>query len=299
MTASDGGLIDYLEGVRFWRSESPGDPGDVLIVCLPGFGAGLEFLVPLARQLALHYEVIALDLPGFGATPWLNAHSIDDTAHLLSRVVSVLSPKPVVIVAQSVGAMVAMRMAPCLNLGSVDKCRGLGLLGGAQRDSIRWAQRPGQTLVSEPAGFLLGLWTLVAASIPLPDGARRKALQSRFARRATLWPYLSEPGQSDGSLLDEVLVGSGSTRAVSFARHLHRFDVESAVRDAGVPLALLTGEDDRYVSEEDREFYRDSARVQVDDLLPGAGHWITVEAFDDTVQWLTVVIPRLVEAASR
>lgn len=289
---TDTETVAYVRGVRVWSSARAFLDSEPFLVLLPGFGAGLEFMIPLARQLSRQYQVAVLDLPGFGLTRRRGIKSIEHMAEALCGVVDELTSRSVVIIAQSAASMIALRMAGRWSERQ-SKCRGLCLLGGAQRRTVYWVKRPGITLIRHPLDFLLALWTVLAAALRLPQTIRRTALRSRMIRLALLWPYMERPGAGDPSQLDDLLKNSGSIHAFGFARQLRSFDIDAAVRQASVPMALLTGQRDRYVAVADRRFYRDVAQVERDDIAPGSGHWVTVEAFNDTVAWVSTAISEL------
>ncbi|MBI1857288.1 alpha/beta hydrolase [Candidatus Saccharibacteria bacterium] len=81
-----------------------------VIVLLHGWGDSLATFNDLGRELAGGFEVITLDLPGFGQTQSPKfAWTLDDYAHFVKNFLDKLGVKPDVIVGHSNGGALAIR----------------------------------------------------------------------------------------------------------------------------------------------------------------------------------------------
>ena len=82
------------------------------VVLVHGLGGSHLNWVGIGPQLARHRRVVALDLAGFGLTPSLGrSTSVHHNAALLSRFIHRVLGRPVVLVGNSMGGMVALLLA--------------------------------------------------------------------------------------------------------------------------------------------------------------------------------------------
>jgi len=100
----------HLDGlpVSYELSSSVGK-NDVVVVLLHGFGASLESWSDIYLDLTKRYQVLRIDLRGFGRTgkPPDRRYSIHDQAALVSDVMTTLGIRRAVLVGHSYGAAVA------------------------------------------------------------------------------------------------------------------------------------------------------------------------------------------------
>ena len=252
-----------------------------MVLMLSGFGGGLEFMLPIAEELQ-HYLgddwcVVSADTPGFGKTPSASGTAADAVDKLANAVIA-LNASRVVIVGQSSGGM--------LGLASASKAQAMGqsvaglcLVGGSQvRFSERISRIPWLSPLSKSG--VLAFWTVGAASMRLPYSVRRRVLTNALLRRWVLWPYLAHPGEADPEAVARLLENSGSFRSVKFVRSIRQFDLEDLVDECLIPLALVRGEEDRYVHGGDVSWFVAHANVRRTSVVPNSGHWVNVESFD-------------------
>jgi pimeloyl-ACP methyl ester carboxylesterase len=83
-----------------------------LLVLLHGWGDSSKGLRLLQTELAKHYKVLAVDLPGFGASePPKNAWRLDDYANFVAALLAKLKiGSPYAIIGHSNGGAVAIRI---------------------------------------------------------------------------------------------------------------------------------------------------------------------------------------------
>jgi pimeloyl-ACP methyl ester carboxylesterase len=80
------------------------------VVVLHGWGDNIAGIAPFLKELSAKYDVVAMDVPGFGgtqapATSW----GLDDYAHFLQSFLTKLNIKPYVIIGHSNGGAIAIR----------------------------------------------------------------------------------------------------------------------------------------------------------------------------------------------
>jgi pimeloyl-ACP methyl ester carboxylesterase len=102
------GKEDYVEvdgfRIRSWEAGPPHPPGTV--VMLEGTTWGLS---TLRDALAQKYRVIALELPGFGASPAnTRSHSVQELANIMAQAAAQLVPDTYTLIGTSFGAHVAL-----------------------------------------------------------------------------------------------------------------------------------------------------------------------------------------------
>jgi pimeloyl-ACP methyl ester carboxylesterase len=120
---ADGRFID-IDGTRMHVRET-GPPGAPRVLLLHGASANLrELWSPLAPALASDHHVIALDRPGYGYSgrPRRAAETLAVQARIVARVLEATGEGPTLIVAHSLAAAIALRMAldrPALVKGMV------------------------------------------------------------------------------------------------------------------------------------------------------------------------------------
>lgn len=93
------------------------------LVMLHGWGFDSHSMQNLAQKLAQHYQVICIDLPGFGNSIEINAINLNHMTDLIAHLI----PEQASITAWSLGGLVAM------NLTRKIKLKNLSLIGSSPR----------------------------------------------------------------------------------------------------------------------------------------------------------------------
>lgn len=102
-TIDAGGLVHYADF---------GGEGPRTFVLVHGLGGSLYNWASAAPLLTPHGRVVAPDLAGFGRSPWRPGNSkIYSNKALLGRFLKAISPKPVVLVGNSMGGMISTLQA--------------------------------------------------------------------------------------------------------------------------------------------------------------------------------------------
>lgn len=95
-------------GVRDWGGQG------IPCVLLHGIGEGAFVWDDFAREICDQWRVLAIDLPGHGASSWLPSgkYSLDDHVAAVASALEVLRLEHLVLMGHSLGGDVALRLAP-------------------------------------------------------------------------------------------------------------------------------------------------------------------------------------------
>jgi pimeloyl-ACP methyl ester carboxylesterase len=248
--------------------EGTGDP----LVLMHGIGSRWQMWQPVIGRLAEHHDVIAVDLPGFGASPLPPAGTppgIDSQVRLVSEFLDELGVDRPHVAGNSMGGLMALEMA---SRGLVRSATALSPAGFATRAemtygrvslwlSVRLARRTApyaDTLFATTTGRRLGLSLFVGRPERL-SGA--EAAENTRALAGAPW-------------FDETLP---SLRAYDFA----------GSEPPTVPVTVAWGSKDRLLlPRQARRAARAIPRARVL-MLPGCGH---VPTWDDPEQVAQVIL---------
>lgn len=226
------------------------------MVLLHGFPLNRDLFSPILPALAQLGRVVAVDLPGFGASPPLPCpftlgQMADAVWHLLDR----LQLPPCVLVGHSMGGYVALEMAA----RRPESLRALVLLAShPQPDSpeARARRHEGVRLVRE--------------------GRRQEFLDAFLARllapslRARQPRLAAEVAAMAAAVPDEVLVGCLQAMA-------GRADHRPTLARLEVPVLVLVGEEDALITPELATATAQQARLGQLERVPLAGHLLPME----------------------
>lgn len=246
-----------------WHVQRMGRGPTVLL--LHGTGAATHSWRGLMPVMAEHFDCIAPDLPGHGftATPGEDGLSLAGMARRIAGLLAALDARPCIIIGNSAGAAIAVRMA----LDGLAKPAGLIAINGALLP------------LAGVAGSIFSPLAKLLAGLPLV-------------------PWLVALRAEDRSLVERLLRGTGSaidrrgidlyTRLFSRRGHvaatlgmMAAWDLPGLARDLPslqVPLGMLIGANDRTVPAAEQR--RVVARLRHAECvaLPGLGHLAHEEA---------------------
>jgi pimeloyl-ACP methyl ester carboxylesterase len=161
--------------VHYWRSAARTGPA---IVVLHGWGASIEAVRSITGALGERADVVAIDLPGFGASdPPPTGWDVDDYARLVREVLGRLGIERYGVVAHSFGARVAIVLAAAPGTG-IDR---MVLTGAAGLKPRRKPSYYGKVALAK-AGRVIGKLG--------PPGRR---LQARIRGRVASSDWLAMP----------------------------------------------------------------------------------------------------------
>lgn len=242
--------------------DGPGAASRPLVVLLHGIGGGCAGWTSTGAALAAAgWRALAVDQPGYGASPAAEPCTLEAMAVAVERLIAWSGVPRAILVGHSMGGMVAQELAArapqrvaALVLAATSPA--FGPADGAwQQDFLRSR--------FEPLEAGLGMAGLAAQLVPTMAG--RDASAERIAAAAALMSGVPE----------------ATYRSVLAA--LVRFDRRDALARIAVPTLVVTGEDDRTAPPEVAR--RMAARIAGAELviLPRAGHLLMLEqpaAFD-------------------
>ena len=218
-----------------------------LVVLLHGWGDRARGLAALQRRLSARYQVVALDLPGFGGSqPPEESWDLDDYAAFTAAFLEKLGlPKPFAILGHSNGGSLAIRG---LSVGQLqaDKLVLLASAGIREGNSLR---RLGLKIVAR-TGNLVTLW--------MPDRYRRGLRKSLY-----------------GVAGSDILVAPQLEE--TFKRTV-RQDVQADAAKLELPTLLVYGDQDRATPVAMGQRYHQLIKGSRLETIPGAGHFLHVDA---------------------
>jgi 3-oxoadipate enol-lactonase len=230
--------------------------GATQLVLLHGVGGGREAWLGSAPLLAAAgLRVLAVDLPGYGLSPFIEPYDLAGMASQVEALINQGRAARTVLIGHSMGGMVAQEL---------------------------WARAPGsvQALVLASTSPAFGK----------PDGAWQQGfLADRFAPleaglgmvglAAQLVPSMLGPDTEPGAAAAAQAMMAGVPEATYRAalRALVAFDRRAALPSITVPTLVITGQHDRTAPPEVAQ--RMAARIPgaACVLLPGAGHLAPIE----------------------
>lgn len=151
------------------------------MVLLHGIGHHWQAWEPVLGVLAASYEVVALDLPGFGASPALPAgwsYELSEVVPLLARTFEALGLRRPHVVGNSLGGLLALELGEAGHARSVTALSPAGFWNEAER---RYA-----------FGVLRGMR---AAARALPDAVVRRLAATAAGRAALTSTIYARPGR--------------------------------------------------------------------------------------------------------
>ncbi len=218
------------------------------VVCLHGTGDNAHHWDRLIARLPEH-SVVALDLPGHGANidrPGPAEMGVVDYANYVRAELTRRSLKDVCLVGHSLGSAVALRLA----VDHPSLVRRLVLIGAGARLRV--------------------LPSLLDAAKTNPAATMREMVDMGFAQR-----HHDEAKRYYDALLP---VAPGIIRRDLTA--CDRFDIMEELGHISQAALLITGEEDRLTPPKYAHYLQEHLASAQLRLLPGAGHYVAVEAPD-------------------
>ena len=207
------------------------------------------------QQLAAHFSVTLIELPGFGNTPALEAESGTELDAWLSAIVSVL-PDKTHLLGWSLGGLLAQQIA----LRHPERIESVICLASTprftQNDDWQWAVSPkmmADFLKSVQADSLTTLKHFWKLQLQLQGGAQPRTEIRQFLTRMQALKFPTLTGLVQGLTL------------------LKQIDNRTAITELSQPLLWLLGEHDPLVPLDAFEHFSQPVQSQIY-VLQGAGH---------------------------
>jgi pimeloyl-ACP methyl ester carboxylesterase len=265
--------IKYKENIAFFEVVPTNPDNDVTYLLLHGIGTSLNFWTAVAPVLGTTSRTIALDIPGFGGSPSPSAgFSLDHVAERVCVFIESTSANNIVLVAHSLGAFVAFKVAAT----EPDKIRRLILVNGTLGRVINLLQRP-RSAFRDPSLALHLAAYLAAASIPVPPSLVRVVGYSRLLRTVAYQPFVANPNDLDLGLAAAAVQHNGNFNSILSAVRAHNIDYTALLRTVRQPVDLAMGDEDPLVNQTDIEQAVNLVNVRRTLRIPNCGHWPMIE----------------------
>ena len=247
---------------------------DIPVVLLHGHGSTWQYWLEVMALLACTRRVIAVDLPGFGAS---QAHSLATVSMktVVGALVEVLNQLGVTrcdLIGHSLGTLIGIEIAAF----DQQRIRTLTLAGGPAVSVLSIFQRPARTALRHPSVALNVLGDMVTAGLPIPGWLRRMVAKWPWLRQLAFGSYVVRPRALSPDLAEELMKGVGAPGYFHIplkARGYHPAPFE-AVR---CPVLLVNGSEDAFVPHADVRTFLARMPHAVSHVIHGAGHLVTVE----------------------
>lgn len=233
---------------------APQAPPAVPLLFVHGLSGSWQNWLENLPYFAAGHRVVAVDLPGFGASPSPvgGRISIPGYAATLTGVLDVLGLPQACVVGNSMGGFVALEMA----MTAPERIHSLVLVSPAGLDARALRNDRLLGVLRRAERLLLAGGTMIATHADWV--ARRARLRRLFMHLA-----VHHPERLPNALMaEQIRQGSGKPGFVDALDALTDHDIEDRLRDLRCPTLVYWGEEDRLVP------VRDAARFG--ELIPGA-----------------------------
>ena len=271
-----GSLVDTPAGPVHVRHASTAERGAPTVVLVHGLGGTATNWGPLAWRLRTEVDAYAIDLPGYGATPPRDGHTITSHAIALAGYLQAAHHDPVHLVANSMGGLVSVLVAA----RHPERVRSLLLISPAM---------PRLARVPRDAA-LLGLLTL--PRVGERAMARSAAADPEAVLRQIASVIYGEPGRIDPEWFEVAIAERRVLNSQPYAAEVFLGTLRSLVgaylwpwpvwRDVSrlsMPVRVVYGGRDRLVAEASSQWRRALPSVQLSHL-PSSGHVAMMEQPD-------------------
>ena len=240
---------------RVWGEPQPGQPP---LVLMHGFGNTVQTFRDLAPALEDDYQVIALDMPGFGLSDKPDDHDYSNAsqAAVVVEFIRALGLKSAVIGGHSMGGALALHVAQ-----QAPEVRGIILMN------------PGIITTGVPpiAEYVV---------FPLPRLTAKTfgdaGFRERFLKQSYVNPDIVTPAEVEdvmvGALTDDYITGT-----TQMMKYYKSGDEEQMLADIRVPTLIVWGVEDKSKPAGEAEQLAAALPISRLALVPGAGHYVHEE----------------------
>jgi pimeloyl-ACP methyl ester carboxylesterase len=240
-----------LEGRRVNVLDT-GGPGPALLF-LHGWSSNWQiFLLNIAAFMDTH-RVLALDLPGFGATEMPSEPlSIRGYARTVDAMCDALGVERVSVVGNSMGGFIGGELA---------------LSFGTRVDRLVLVSAAGLSTERLPRGLSLAAARAVAAGAPYATRFESSVVHRPRLRRAAMQWVLRYPERVSVPLAQELVLSFGKPGFVAGLQAIMEYSYRDRLPEIEVPVLVVWGRNDMLVPVEDAfayaELIGDNARVEI------------------------------------
>jgi pimeloyl-ACP methyl ester carboxylesterase len=236
--------------------------GGLCVLLVHGLGGCWQHWRQIVSDLARHARVLALDLPGFGASePAAGAVSLEGFADLAATLARSMDCTRVVLAGHSLGGPVAVRFAA----RHPDLAAGIVLVAGAvyQFSALLGLREVARYARSCPRETLAIAAEAVGVGLPMPERVRGSIVNSKMLRQIALAPYVRDPQALSADAVRTILAGAGARGVRPTIRAIGRSDPFAGIEHVACPILSLAGDADRISPPADTErFQREVPRAR-------------------------------------
>ncbi len=257
-----------VDGIKIHAIQQ-GQPNRQVALLIHGWSSSWYALSPLIPSLSQRFNVIAVDLPGYGQSPRLpNPTTIVDYADILARLIEQISTGPVVLIGHSMGGMTSATIAlrhPVLVERMVLVCP---TITGVLSSSINLAMSPASLLERAGMGqlvtYLMGTPLIESLVVRVTDRLMRPV---SFSGRTGITE------QDYFRIRDDARrQGQGRVRAECFFA-MRNNNLEGKLGQIEPPTLVIWGAEDNTVPLRDAGILADEWPAADLRIIPKAGHW--------------------------
>ncbi|MDA2892902.1 alpha/beta hydrolase [Mycolicibacterium sp. BiH015] len=261
------------ENARVCSVDVPHDQGPT-VVFLHGISAGWRWFAHLFPVLSQRYRVVALDLPGFGGSPFSRRHvTFDGLADVVVDVCDALELDSPVVVGHSMGSLVGTRAA----VRHPSRFGRLIITGGPILSLVHLLQRPVDTFRRHPRSVA----TLVAESavvgLPLPGPVAALVAGSARLRQAALGAFVARPDLLDPEVVRATMHDLGAPATFPVLASAVIGDPGRDLEQIRCPTRILRGDGDALSPPEDVELFLSKVPSADEVRFDHTGHWPHIE----------------------
>jgi pimeloyl-ACP methyl ester carboxylesterase len=265
--------IIELDHIAFHEAGPVSPANDATYFLLHGIGTSLDFWVAVVPLLAASSRTIAIDIPGFGrSSSPREGFTVDTAAAQIHALAEALDVQNGVLVAHSLGAFIALRVAAL----EPTRFQRLVLVGGTLKRALEMIQRPNMVF-RQPAFAINVSMHLAAGILPLKKQLASLIGHSSILRGIALQPWVGNPGGVDFNVVVAALSNSGGIGVLRSLEAAQKVSYEDLLRDVTQPVDLVWGAKDSLISDADVEYATSILHVDRQLIIPDCGHWPMIE----------------------
>ncbi|WP_299576962.1 alpha/beta hydrolase [uncultured Williamsia sp.] len=244
------------------------------IVLLHGISASWKWFAHLFPALSQRYRILAVDLPGFGGSPFSRHHlTFDGLADSVVDVCDALDVDAPVVLGHSMGSLVATRVA----VRHPDRLASLIITGGPILSLVHLVRRPVETFRRSPRAVS----TLVAESavvgLPLPQSVASVIAGSARLRRAALGAFVARPDLLDPAVVRATMQDLGAPATFPVLASTVTGDPGRDLEHVRCPTLILRGAQDALSPPDDVALFLSRVPSADEVRLDNTGHWPHIE----------------------
>ncbi len=232
-------------GELHYRRSARGNQGRNQLVLIHGAGGSYLHWPAEIRHLAGE-DVLAIDLPGHGASEGAGKETLDAYAGSVLEFMDYLDISQAMLAGHSMGSAIAQR----LSLDSPDRVRGLILIGAGAKLSVH---------------------------PKLIEDCSSERTYSETVSLVMEWVFSPQAGRRLVELAGQRMAEIPASVMLADFKACDAFDVRNEVQEIQQPAMVICGEDDQMTPVRYSQFLTDRLPLARLEIVPNAGHMVMLE----------------------